>query len=30
MKHVKIDISVKLSLAACLFGIAAILNVLLR
>ena len=30
MKQIKIDISVKLSLAACLFAVAAILNVILR
>lgn len=30
MKHIKINVSVKFSLAACLFGIAAILDVLFR
>ena len=30
MKQVKIDVTIKLSVAACLFGLAAVLNVLLR
>jgi hypothetical protein len=30
MRGVKIDVSIKLSLAACLFGVAAILSVVLR
>jgi len=30
MKQIKVDINIKLSLAACLFGIAAILDVVFR
>lgn len=30
MRHVHIDIKVRLSIAACLFGIAAVLNVFMH
>lgn len=30
MKHLKVDISIKLSVAACLFGVAAIMNAIIR
>jgi len=30
MRNLKIDISIKLSVAACLFGLAALMNVLTR
>lgn len=30
MRQIKIDVSVKVSIATCLFGIAAILSVILR
>ena len=30
MKQIKIDVSIKLSIAACLFGVAAILDILMH
>jgi hypothetical protein len=30
MKQIKIDIKINLSVAACLFGLAAVISVLLR
>ena len=30
MRQIKVDISIKFSIAACIFGVAAILNILVR